>query len=184
MTVSGARQHLDRAGRRRPRRGDRAAAARGSARPAPSSRTRSPTRPTASSRRPTASSPTSCSATSPTPTPDLLDTLFERRRDERIRNATERLAKCRSLKAKVAELARILDDDGYLATWEEIARGLSHRRAQLRDLGGGPALRPGMHERDRLHPHGATRSKRRAGAAHGRRRPPLRVRGAPVTLNP
>jgi DeoR family suf operon transcriptional repressor len=53
----------------------------------------------------------------------LVDTLFERRRDERVRNATERLAKCRSLKAKVTELARILDDDGYLATWEEIPGG-------------------------------------------------------------
>lgn len=54
----------------------------------------------------------------------LVDTLFERRRDERVRNATARLARCRSLKAKVAELARILDDDGYLATWEEIPGGL------------------------------------------------------------
>jgi len=53
----------------------------------------------------------------------LVDTLFERRRDERVRNATARLAKCRSLKAKVTELARILDDDGYLATWEEIPGG-------------------------------------------------------------
>jgi DeoR family transcriptional regulator, suf operon transcriptional repressor len=53
----------------------------------------------------------------------LVDTLFERRRDERVRNATERLARCRSLKAKVAELARILDDDGYLATWEEMPGG-------------------------------------------------------------
>ena len=53
----------------------------------------------------------------------LVDTLFERRRDERVRNATERLAKCRSLKAKVTGLARILDDDGYLATWEEIPGG-------------------------------------------------------------
>jgi DeoR family suf operon transcriptional repressor len=53
----------------------------------------------------------------------LVDTLFERRRDERVRNATERLAKCRSLKAKVTELARILDGDGYLATWEEIPGG-------------------------------------------------------------
>jgi DeoR family suf operon transcriptional repressor len=48
----------------------------------------------------------------------LIDTLFERRRDERIRNATTRLAKCRTLKAKVAELTRILDGDGYLATFE------------------------------------------------------------------
>jgi DeoR family suf operon transcriptional repressor len=53
----------------------------------------------------------------------LVDTLFQRRRDERVRNATERLARCRSLKAKVAELTRILDGDGYLATWEEIPGG-------------------------------------------------------------
>ncbi len=56
--------------------------------------------------------------------PVLVDTLFERRRDERVRNATERLGRCRGLKAKVAELARILDDDGYLATWDEIPGGL------------------------------------------------------------
>ncbi len=54
----------------------------------------------------------------------LVDTLFARRRDERIRNATERLARRRSLKAKVAELTRILDDDGYLATFEEVAPGV------------------------------------------------------------
>jgi len=54
----------------------------------------------------------------------LVDTLFARRRDERIRNATERLARRRSLKAKVAELTRILDDDGYLATFEEISPGV------------------------------------------------------------
>ena len=112
----------------------------------------------------------------------LVDTLFERRRDERVRNATERLARCRSLKAKVAELARILDDDGYLATWEEIAGRLSHRRAQLRDLGGRPALRAGVHERDRLHPHRAAGRDGRARAAHGRGRSPLRLRGPPVTL--
>jgi DeoR family suf operon transcriptional repressor len=54
----------------------------------------------------------------------LVDTLFERRRDERIRNATARLAKKRGLKAKVAELTRILDDDGYLATYEEAGPGV------------------------------------------------------------
>ena len=53
----------------------------------------------------------------------LVDTVFERRRDERVRNATQRLARCRSLKAKVAELTRILDDDGYLASWEEMPGG-------------------------------------------------------------
>jgi DeoR family suf operon transcriptional repressor len=54
----------------------------------------------------------------------LVDTLFARRRDERIRNATERLARRRTLKAKVAELTRILDDDGYLATFEEMSPGV------------------------------------------------------------
>jgi DeoR family suf operon transcriptional repressor len=54
----------------------------------------------------------------------LIDTLFARRRDERIRNATERLARKRTLKAKVAELTRILDDDGYLATCEDVAPGV------------------------------------------------------------
>src|ERR1700709_618696 len=47
----------------------------------------------------------------------LADTLFARRRAEPIRNAHERLARRRSVKAKVAELPRILDDDGYLATF-------------------------------------------------------------------
>jgi DeoR family suf operon transcriptional repressor len=51
----------------------------------------------------------------------LVDALFARRRDERIRNATARLARKRGLKAKVQELTRILDDDGYLATCEEFA---------------------------------------------------------------
>ena len=71
-----------RAGRRRARRGDRDAVAR---RPSAAGRTlaysvtdrgRQPT-----SRRRTASSPTSCSATSPTADPELLDQLFAKRRD-------------------------------------------------------------------------------------------------------
>jgi DeoR family transcriptional regulator, suf operon transcriptional repressor len=53
----------------------------------------------------------------------LVDTLFERRRDERIRNASARLAPKRSLRAKVQELARILDEDGYLATCEKHGAG-------------------------------------------------------------
>jgi DeoR family suf operon transcriptional repressor len=56
----------------------------------------------------------------------LVDTLFERRRDERIRNATARLANCESLPDKVAELTRILDGDGYLATYEENEPGVFH----------------------------------------------------------
>jgi predicted ArsR family transcriptional regulator len=51
-----------------------------------------------------------------------VDRLFARRRDARIANAAARLASKRSLKAKVSELARILDEDGYLATAETIGR--------------------------------------------------------------
>ena len=54
----------------------------------------------------------------------LIDTLFERRRDERIRNASTRLAKKQTLKAKVTELTRILDGDGYLATSEVVGPGV------------------------------------------------------------
>jgi DeoR family suf operon transcriptional repressor len=47
--------------------------------------------------------------------PALLERVFERRRDRRIANATTRLAPHTDLRAKVEELARILDEDGYLA---------------------------------------------------------------------
>jgi DeoR family suf operon transcriptional repressor len=53
----------------------------------------------------------------------LVDTLFERRRDQRVRNATARLEGRRGLKGKVEELARILDEDGYLATCERHGNG-------------------------------------------------------------
>ena len=118
MTVSGARQHLERARRRRPGRSDRAPAAGGAAGPAPARVHGRPIAPTASSPRRTASSPTSCSGTSRSPTAELVDQLFARRRDERVRNASARLATRRSLKDKVVELTRILDEDGYLATCE------------------------------------------------------------------
>ena len=151
----------------------------------PSSRTRSPTRPTASSRRPTASSPTSCSATSPTPTPDWstrsssgAGTSGSATRPNASRSAAR-------LKAKVAELTRILDDDGYLATCEEITPGV-YRIVEHNCAIWAVAQRYGQactSEIDFIRtvlPGG----ERRAGAAHGRRRTPLRVRGAPVTLNP
>ncbi|MGH9133516.1 MAG: helix-turn-helix transcriptional regulator, partial [Ilumatobacteraceae bacterium] len=51
-----------------------------------------------------------------------VDRLFARRRDTRIANAARRLEPKRTLHAKVTELARILDDDGYLATAETIGR--------------------------------------------------------------
>jgi DeoR family suf operon transcriptional repressor len=53
---------------------------------------------------------------------DTVDRLFARRRDDRIANAQQRLAPKRSLGAKVEELARILDEDGYLATAERVGR--------------------------------------------------------------
>jgi predicted ArsR family transcriptional regulator len=53
--------------------------------------------------------------------PALLDDLFAKRRQHRIDNARTRLGRKRTLGAKVAELARILDEDGYLATYERVA---------------------------------------------------------------
>ncbi|MEM8904166.1 MAG: ArsR family transcriptional regulator [Actinomycetota bacterium] len=49
-----------------------------------------------------------------------VDRLFVRRREERIATAQDRLAATASLGDRVAELARILDDDGYLATSERV----------------------------------------------------------------
>ena len=70
--------------------------------------------------------------------PETVDRLFARRRDARIANAQRRLAPLQDLGRRVAELTRILDEDGYLASWEaERRRQLPHRRAQLRHLGGG-----------------------------------------------
>jgi predicted ArsR family transcriptional regulator len=52
--------------------------------------------------------------------PALLEQLFARRREARIANATARLVRRKSLGGKVAELTRILDEDGYLATSERV----------------------------------------------------------------
>jgi DeoR family suf operon transcriptional repressor len=52
--------------------------------------------------------------------PEAVDRLFERRRDHRIESARERMGRHRSLGAKVAELAAILDDDGYLASYDQL----------------------------------------------------------------
>jgi DeoR family transcriptional regulator, suf operon transcriptional repressor len=51
-----------------------------------------------------------------------VEALFERRRDNRIANAADRLARHRSLAGKVAELTAILDEDGYLAEWQSQGR--------------------------------------------------------------
>jgi predicted ArsR family transcriptional regulator len=48
--------------------------------------------------------------------PDLLEQVFERRRDRRIAGAQARLAG-RPFAHQVAELSAILDEDGYLAEW-------------------------------------------------------------------
>ena len=51
-----------------------------------------------------------------------VDRLFARRRDKRIASARERMAGCHSFEARIATLTQILDDDGYLASYERIAR--------------------------------------------------------------
>jgi DeoR family suf operon transcriptional repressor len=53
--------------------------------------------------------------------PSMLDELFAQRRQHRIDNATARVAPKRGLAAKVAELTRILDEDGYIATHEKLS---------------------------------------------------------------
>jgi DeoR family transcriptional regulator, suf operon transcriptional repressor len=53
----------------------------------------------------------------------LVTRIFVRRRDGRIANARRRLDAEPTLEAKVAELATILDEDGYLADWEPLDDG-------------------------------------------------------------
>ena len=55
--------------------------------------------------------------------PDLLDRVFERRRDRRIVLAQLRLEDKVDYADKVAEVSRILDEDGYLAGWEQLEDG-------------------------------------------------------------
>lgn len=55
--------------------------------------------------------------------PAMLDELFARRRERRTEAARGRLASQPTIDAQVAELARILDEDGYLASYEEIDPG-------------------------------------------------------------
>ncbi|MGZ6951122.1 MAG: helix-turn-helix transcriptional regulator [Acidimicrobiia bacterium] len=56
--------------------------------------------------------------------PELLEQVFAKRRDARVAGADRRLAGKRTLGARVAELTKILDEDGYLATWERTGRGV------------------------------------------------------------
>ena len=55
--------------------------------------------------------------------PDLVAEAFDRRGRQRQERAAARLAGL-SLDARVAELARILDEDGYLADWEAAGDGV------------------------------------------------------------
>ena len=52
-----------------------------------------------------------------------VDELFARRRDDRICRGRARLDSCDSLRAKVTELAQLLDEDGYMASAEQIGAG-------------------------------------------------------------
>jgi DeoR family suf operon transcriptional repressor len=54
--------------------------------------------------------------------PDLVDQIFERRRQRRVDQAVARL-EGRDFAGRVAELARILDEDGYLADFEALPDG-------------------------------------------------------------
>jgi predicted ArsR family transcriptional regulator len=56
--------------------------------------------------------------------PALLDDLFAKRRANRIAAAQARLEGKATLGGRVAELTRILDEDGYLATWERVEPGV------------------------------------------------------------
>jgi len=56
--------------------------------------------------------------------PALVDELFDRRRQRRYEGARDRLAPLGpDFEARVAELARILDEDGYLAGFEALPDG-------------------------------------------------------------
>ena len=56
--------------------------------------------------------------------PALVDDIFDRRRQRRLDAARARLATVGpALASRVAELARILDEDGYLASYEALADG-------------------------------------------------------------
>ena len=54
--------------------------------------------------------------------PETLERIFERRRQRRVEGAVARL-RGKSFPDKVAELARILDEDGYLADFEALPDG-------------------------------------------------------------
>jgi len=56
--------------------------------------------------------------------PDLIAAIFARRRAHRIEGATLRIRPIATLGEQVTELARILDEDGYFASAEQVAPGV------------------------------------------------------------
>lgn len=54
--------------------------------------------------------------------PESVAAAFARRRDDRIAQARARLGATRGFRARVVELARLLDEDGYMAGVEQIGR--------------------------------------------------------------
>lgn len=54
--------------------------------------------------------------------PALIEAIFERRRTRRIEGAQARMEKL-PFTDKIAELTRVLDEDGYLADWERADDG-------------------------------------------------------------
>ncbi|MCU4183266.1 ArsR family transcriptional regulator [Acidiferrimicrobium sp. IK] len=68
--------------------------------------------------------------------PDAVSAAFDRRGEQRRRRAEERLAGM-DLQARVAGLAGILDEDGYLAGWEQTGPGewmVSERNCAILDV--------------------------------------------------
>lgn len=52
--------------------------------------------------------------------PELLELIFKRRMQRRLENAQRRLEKQKTFEAKVSELTKILDQDGYLAEFTKL----------------------------------------------------------------
>jgi DeoR family transcriptional regulator, suf operon transcriptional repressor len=55
--------------------------------------------------------------------PELLERIFQRRRERRLQQAETRLERLNGLESRVRELTRILDEDGYLADVETDGAG-------------------------------------------------------------
>jgi DeoR family transcriptional regulator, suf operon transcriptional repressor len=55
--------------------------------------------------------------------PELLERIFKRRMQRRLERTQLRLKPLKSLEARLRELTKILDEDGYLADLEAVGRG-------------------------------------------------------------